>query len=570
MRARVLLAGLCLLVTGAAQPSGRGVIAGTVVESTSGEPVRKAIVTVTWHGTPRSWATTRTGGDGRFRFEGLPAGVYDLRANKAELGSANYGTNSTRESGETITLADGETRDGLKLRFFHSASISGRVFGPDGDAIRGLQVQLLRTTRNLGERTLAPYRQVQADDHGEYQITNVEPGQYFLYASQMNRGFQVMDDPAAQEILVGQFLGGVRESKNATMLNLHDGDVLKGLDFRLTSERAIMVSGHIEGLPAPPPAPPEKAPVPQPGIRGQINGVIRGRMAGPVVQISMAPISEFAAPFMFRGNGSAGGPDYKFKLQPEPPGRYRIEASSQIEGKNYTAFEIIDVQPGMGEINLTLSPPVEIRGHLRIEGDAGKTKINVNFARPVGIPGGNNQNFRLAEDGSFTMESVAPGDVSLNINPLPRDGYLKSARFGDEDVRFKRFAIHSGPQPALEIVISTHSGKITGTVDANGGDPARAGIILEPVGELHDLARFYYGVVADEHGKFQFLSISPGKYRIFAVEKLAPAGFRNVEGAEQLEQLADTDAPAFELAEGANLELKPKLIPFERARVVLQ
>src|SRR5579864_2276471 len=107
MRARVLLAGLCLLVTGAAQPSGRGVIAGTVVESTSGEPVRKAIVTVTWHGTPRSWATTRTGGDGRFRFEGLPAGVYDLRANKAELGSANHGTNSTRESGETITLADG-------------------------------------------------------------------------------------------------------------------------------------------------------------------------------------------------------------------------------------------------------------------------------------------------------------------------------------------------------------------------------------------------------------------------------------------------------------------------------
>src|SRR5579864_9841555 len=114
MRARVLLAGLCLLVTGAAQPSGRGVIAGTVVESANAEPVRKAIVTVTWHGTPRSWATTRTDGDGKFRFDGLPAGVYDLKANKAQLGSALYGANNSRETGENITLADGETRDGLK------------------------------------------------------------------------------------------------------------------------------------------------------------------------------------------------------------------------------------------------------------------------------------------------------------------------------------------------------------------------------------------------------------------------------------------------------------------------
>src|SRR5579871_5976834 len=127
MRARVLLAGLCLLVTGVAQPSGRGVIAGTVVESTSGEPVRKAIVTVTWHGTPRSWATTRTDSSGRFRFEGLPAGTYDLRAAKQGLGAAVYGANSAREIGDTLTLADGESSLGLKLRFVHSATITGHV-----------------------------------------------------------------------------------------------------------------------------------------------------------------------------------------------------------------------------------------------------------------------------------------------------------------------------------------------------------------------------------------------------------------------------------------------------------
>jgi len=44
------------------------VISGIVVDASSGDPIHKAIVTVTWHGTPRSWATTRTDSSGTFRF----------------------------------------------------------------------------------------------------------------------------------------------------------------------------------------------------------------------------------------------------------------------------------------------------------------------------------------------------------------------------------------------------------------------------------------------------------------------------------------------------------------------
>ncbi|MGA3188804.1 MAG: carboxypeptidase regulatory-like domain-containing protein, partial [Bryobacteraceae bacterium] len=137
---------LSLCVLGAialAQPSGTGVISGTVVEASSGDPVRKAVVTATWHGTPRSWATTRTDSSGRFIFESLPPGNYDLRATKTGLGTAIYGADSVRELGDFITLADGETHSGVKLRFLRSGSISGRVFDPDGDPIPGVNVVLL-------------------------------------------------------------------------------------------------------------------------------------------------------------------------------------------------------------------------------------------------------------------------------------------------------------------------------------------------------------------------------------------------------------------------------------------
>ncbi|HML16515.1 MAG TPA: carboxypeptidase-like regulatory domain-containing protein, partial [Bryobacteraceae bacterium] len=187
-----------------AQPAGGGVISGTVVDSASGDPVRKAIVTVTWQGTPRSWATAATDGSGNFRFEGLPAGKYDLRARKAGIGEAAYGANSARELGELITLGDGETLSGLKLRILHSASISGRVFDPEGDPVVGANVALLRPGRNFGVRILANDRQTSTDDRGEYRFAGIDPGEYYARAMPVRPG-QSRVEEGTREIATGVF-----------------------------------------------------------------------------------------------------------------------------------------------------------------------------------------------------------------------------------------------------------------------------------------------------------------------------------------------------------------------------
>jgi hypothetical protein len=82
----------------AAQPPGTGVISGRVVEASNNDPVRKAIVTLTWQGAPRSWATSRTDSSGQFKFEGLPPGKYDLRATKPGEGTAIYGPPASESS----------------------------------------------------------------------------------------------------------------------------------------------------------------------------------------------------------------------------------------------------------------------------------------------------------------------------------------------------------------------------------------------------------------------------------------------------------------------------------------
>jgi hypothetical protein len=118
----------------------------------------------------------------------------------------------------------------------------------------------------------------------------------------------------------------------------------------------------------------------------------------------------------------------------------------------------------------------------------------------------------------------------------------------------------------LNIVVSMRTATVEGQVEAGGSEPKRAGVLLAPFGEYHDLARFYYGTAADDDGKFKLSGIAPGRYKIFAVEKMAAAGFRNPEAADQLDQFGEV----IELAEGATLEAHPKLIPADRAAKAIE
>jgi Carboxypeptidase regulatory-like domain len=515
-----------------AQPAGTGVISGIVLEASNDEPVRKAIVTLTWQGAPRSWATSRTDSSGQFRFEGLPPGKYDLRATKAGVGTAIYGASSVRELGELITLEDGEIRGGVKLRFLHSATISGRVLNPHGDPAANVLVTLLTPGRNLGERALVRYQSATTNDRGEYRFDDVAPGQYRIHAQQP-------PEFGGAEPLTTQFLGG-RDSKDATIFSIHEDETLAGIDFHMTSEPAVQIHGLVTGVPE----------------------TLRD---GGEISIFLWTADEYVDNYW--GNTLlTRAPDYAFSFDARP-GRYGLDAHVEIDGKSWTASQFVDTSHVPEGIALTLAPPLDVKGKLRIEGNAG----------PVG-PAASSFDLRLtrrgygplisanaAADGSFTLKQVPPGEWVLNVDPLPPGAFLKAARFGDQDVRFARMEIDPGSQDSLNVVMSMNTAQVHGQVDAGGGDSKRAGILIAPTGQYSTFTRFFYGVAADDTGKFELKDIAPGKYKIFALEKLAPGEFKTPEASGQLDPLGEE----IDLAEGAILEVHPKLIPVERAREAL-
>lgn len=559
--ASIALCAGVFVTTACSQPAGTSAISGLVIDSESGGAVRKAIVTLTLQSTPRQWATARTDGSGRFQFDHLPAGKYDLRATKANEGTAVYGARSVRELGDFLILADGESLGPITLRLLRSATVSGHVYDSEGDPVAGVTMNLMRQGRNLGAPVLVNYRGAPTDDRGEFRITNVDPGHYYLRALPQPR-FN------SHNILVGQFYGGAQEWKDAGPLQVRGGETLTGLDFHLTSEQAFEVHGRVAGVPS------EILPSEtQPPTPNRIRAVPEASDIG-AVQVTFRPADP--GPF-WSTNAFAQAPDYQFQLADVPPGRYRVEARLQSANKSYGASQVVDLRFGSGDVALTLAPAVEIHGTFRMEGQpppangpTGPRPDGSGIRIQLSRPGGRNmpQDNLLIQPGAggrFSLPQVTPGEWLLSVTPVP-PGFLKSAQFGDKDVRFSTFEVGAREDAALNIVVSMRTATVEGEVDAGPASDKRAGIVIAPQGPYHDLARFYYGVAADEEGKFKLNGIAPGKYKIFALEKMAAANFRNPEAIDQLEGLGE----AIDIAEGATVEVHPKLIPSDRAAKALE
>jgi len=531
------------------QSRGTGAISGTVVEGESGDGVRKAIVTLTLESDPPQWATARTDGSGHFQFDGLPAGKYTLSATKGTEAKI-YGAKNEHELGNVITLADGEIRGGVTLRFVREASIEGRVFDSDGEPLADASVMLLRRGRDLGVPIVVNERGDATDERGEYRFTNINPGRYYIHVSP--GGMRFGGTPSTGRIPVDQYYGGARDSKDASPIHISGGEQLSGIDFHLISEPAVHIRGQVLGVREPPESEPQQAP------RKAGNG---NAPRGPAVEVQISPADGERARAT-RGT-IARGPEYRFDMPGMVAGRYRIVAHLQSGVKTYGASQIVDVHPETADIALTLAPAVDVHGTLRVEGQAGAGSLHVRLRGAGNV--GNVVTAEPGRDGRFTLAQVTPGEWNVEVDPLP-PGFLKAVRFSDKDVRFATFEVGADSDAALNIVVSMSTASIDGEIDAGASDAVRAGVVVARADQYHTFTRFYYTAEADSDGKFHLKGIAPGKYKVFALERMKADAFRDPEAVDQLDELGET----VDLREGATGKAHPKLIPMERAEKALQ
>ncbi len=178
----VVTAGLRAQNAAPAAMAGAYRIAGQVVNSTTGEPVRRATVAALAEADSHIVASVQTDGDGRFALDSLPAGKYPLTACKRGYRTSFFDEHD--EYNSAIVTGEGQDTGNLVFKLTPNAVLHGVVTGDGGDAVEGASVLLFeRTGAHGADERMNEVDATTTDDGGGYEFGGLAAGEYVLAVS---------------------------------------------------------------------------------------------------------------------------------------------------------------------------------------------------------------------------------------------------------------------------------------------------------------------------------------------------------------------------------------------------
>ena len=225
---------------------GTAVLKGRVVAGESGKPLRRARITIR---APElgseSQRTTSTNLDGRYEFKDLPAARYRVSVTRGGYLGLDHGQRRPGEIGRPVQLADGQVLDKIDFALPRMSTITGRVTDESGEPIEGVRIFATRMMFFEGRRRLVPIgtSSIQTDDEGEYRISRLSPGNYYVMAT-TKETWTVTEN--GQDRLLGYmptYFPGATTATEARRVTLAVGQAASAIDFSLMPGRAAKVSG---------------------------------------------------------------------------------------------------------------------------------------------------------------------------------------------------------------------------------------------------------------------------------------------------------------------------------------
>ena len=162
-------------------PAGNYRIAGIVVSKTDGHSLARVRITLRDAKAPQKFESLVTSEGGKFEFNGVPAGKYDLHGAKRGFISASY--DQHEQFSTAIVTGAGLETESLVLRLAPTAIISGKILDEAGDPVRHATVTLYRDDHSSGVDQITQFRGAQTDDQGAFEMASLLPGTYFLSAN---------------------------------------------------------------------------------------------------------------------------------------------------------------------------------------------------------------------------------------------------------------------------------------------------------------------------------------------------------------------------------------------------
>jgi hypothetical protein len=527
------------------KPEPRASVSGKVVSGASGEPLKKAFITLrrTDGGRREQPYTAITKEDGWFEINEVPAGQYRMTVLRNGYVRHVFGArNARQQQGGNLTLAAGQKLRDLAIKLTPGAVIAGRIVDQDGEPMAGVSVTVLRYMFMDGERRLQPQESTMTNDLGEYRIFGLQPRSYYLSAQvrgggtipsvRGGMGF-VMADGEMEESFGNLYYPGVTDATNASSIEVRAGEEFRA-DMTVVPMRTYRVSGRVlDNLGEP--------------AKGG-NVMLMNRGSGTFMPAGMSMIS-----------GGQGPRDGRFEMRGVAPGSYTLTAF--IRGDEMLTTQM-DVEVGNADVeglNVVLSTARELAGVVRVEGD-GKLKasdLQIFFSPARGGMFGGFGNASVKEDGTFVAKNLMSDDYLVSLNLNQPDAYLKSIRAGGEELIYSGVNVGKVRGP-LEVIVSTRGGTAEGVVKGADGKTA-AGALVVLIPDKPVRARFGTAKTAatDQNGNYRIRGLRPGKYKVFALESGDDDEYQDPAFAKRYDEYGST----LEIKESTLVTNELKLMP---------
>jgi hypothetical protein len=124
---------------------------------------------------------------------------------------------------------------------------------------------------------------------------------------------------------------------------------------------------------------------------------------------------------------------------------------------------------------------------------------------------------RVKKNGTFQLLDVPDGTFVFSLNGLDEGWYLKSVRLGADDLLAKGVAVEKGEGGGtIQVVVSNDGADLTGSVTQEDKPVigARVRITPDPESSYNHLRSRTANT--DQAGRFSFVGVAPGQYRVIA------------------------------------------------------
>lgn len=481
-----LLAGLAFACTlGAQSNPGTGSIEGHVFNSLTGQPVRKATVTLT---APQIRLVAEADAAGRFQFTALPPGSYKLSA--AHSGFLDHAAR------RPITLGQDDHVTDAEIRLPPQGVITGHVLDEDDDPMGGALVTIFKQVYRDGRKHWGRLNTSSlANETGEYRFPNLSPGRYLVQAEDrrpaIDSQYGDYDLPDKHmTVYVPAYYPNAPSQDAALPLDVGIGAEVRGIDIHLF-KRVIPPVFHVSG---------------------KVTGV------PPDSQIEISVVLYSTDNAGHEGYASAMPPDYAFSTTVQP-GQYAILASAHSGGWEAYATGSVTVAGNVTGVVVAMSPAPDITGRISLAESGSQVKlrgVRANLRRlgdRLGVP-----DVRSDAAGKLAFGKPGPPDhyrLEVDTRSLPDGCYVQKVKLGGQEVSADDFEIQTSAQ--LDIVLSHTAGTITGSVSDDDGKPfPNSSVTLIPPDGMSPPVR----QSVDDNGKFKFTAVRPGRYKLFAWEEV--------------------------------------------------